>query len=50
MTGTEELKRNNTASRGKTGRMRSGRQANRVWEKNSCSGHLFTEVYGESLF
>lgn len=40
MTDREETKRNNTVSTGKTGRIRSRRQTNRVWGKNCCPGHF----------
>lgn len=46
----EELKRNNIGLRGSPGRMIPGRQANRVREKSSWSGHFLPEVYGESCF
>lgn len=36
----KEMRINNTASTGKTGRLRSRRWANGVWEKNCCSGHF----------
>lgn len=50
MHGREDLKCNNTASRGKPERRKSGREVNKVWEKSCYSGHLFTQSVWKLLF